>query len=609
MPHLLILEGPDVDRRIDLNSQQTLVIGRSPRCSIVLRDREVSRRHAELFALDDAFCIRDLGSSNGTNVNGDPITSHTLCDRDRVQIGRNLMIFVESEPNSVFNSLPTNESSQASEEVFDIEIVQAASGDESIDEGLSHIRHVLDVKSSTGIASAISEPAYSTPLNPSVVREAAQPSNYLKYADPSGEYWQMMYRAVIQISRTGNLQELTQQILEMIFQWIQCDRACILLSDPITKSLKPAGRLDRKSSARSSAIRISQTILDYVTRTGEAVLTGDAISDERWNVSASIAQAGVREAICVPMPGRHGLVGVIYIDTSASIGRISDQQNSELLNIEHLKLLSAIGHHAALVVEDAYNYQTMLRSERLAAMGTVIASISHHIKNILQGIEGGSFLVNSALQNGDVAAIKQGWKVVEKNQRRIKALVLDMLAYGKERQPRMAEHEMSAIVQDAIDLLTSSANEQNVQLRFETKPSSSKIYGDADSIYHAVVNLVTNAIDACVERRKSEMDPNYQASVVVEIKTPRGHIETSVIDNGPGMNPSQAERVFVAFESTKGARGSGLGLAVSRKIINEHGGNILVQSDVGKGSTFTIQLPADVDPEQARSVTEQTIAF
>ncbi len=601
MTYLLILEGPDVDRRIELDKASKIIIGRSPRCSVVLRDREVSRRHAELAASDDGFFVRDLGSSNGTNVNGDRITTHVLSDRDRIQIGRNLMIFVDKGP-----MLPTGVANRSlgidkSTDFFDIQIIDTSNDESPAEDNLSHIRHAVEVKRTTPDDNPSHDPA-------NLVRERSGTPGYVDVAESSEEYWQMMYRAVISISRTSDLPELVQQILAMIFQWIQCDRACILLQDPVTKVLKPAGRLDRKPSAKGSALQISQTILDYVTRTGEAVLTGDAISDQRWDVSASIAQAGVREAICVPMPGRHGLVGVIYIDTSASLGKVTDKEKAELLNVEHLKLLSAIAHHAALVVEDAYNYQTMLRSERLAAMGTVIASISHHIKNILQGIEGGSFLVTTALQRGDLQAIDQGWKVVEKNQRRIKALVLDMLAYGKERQPQMAEHEMNEIVKDAIDLLMQGAAEQGVKLVFDKKPPTARIYGDEDAIYHAIVNLITNAVEACTERRKNDCDAEYKPAVEVEVRANRGHVEMIVTDNGKGMDAAQMERVFVAFESTKGARGSGLGLAVSRKIINEHGGNILVNSELDKGTTFTIQLPADVDVDQSRNLNEQTIA-
>src|SRR5438876_4155717 len=129
---------------------------------------------------------------------------------------------------------------------------------------------------------------------------------------------------------------------------------------------------------------------------------------------------GVREAICVPMQGRYGLVGVIYIDTSIPPHRVMQQGSAaRKFNEEHLKLMVAIGHQAALAVEDTAYYSAMLQSERLAAVGQTIATLSHHIKNILQGIRGGSYLIELGLKEHDENVLKKGWDIVDKNQNRI----------------------------------------------------------------------------------------------------------------------------------------------------------------------------------------------
>ena len=130
----------------------------------------------------------------------------------------------------------------------------------------------------------------------------------------------------------------------------------------------------------------------------EGVLTSDAREDDRWDPAASIVQMGVREAICVPMQGRYDVVGVIYIDTSI----LAPQQCSSTaaptrFTDDHLKLMIAIAHQAALAVEDTRYYSAMVQAERLAAVGQTIATLSHHIKNILQGIRGGSYLIEMGL--------------------------------------------------------------------------------------------------------------------------------------------------------------------------------------------------------------------
>src|SRR5690606_4313875 len=131
----------------------------------------------------------------------------------------------------------------------------------------------------------------------------------------------------------------------------------------------------------------------------EGVLTSNARDDERWDPTQSILKLGVREAICVPMQGRYDVVGVIYIDTSITPQRMIQERTSTKFSQAHLKLMIAIAHQAALAVEDTSYYKAMVQAERLAAVGQTIASLSHHIKNILQGVRGGSYLIEMGLQD------------------------------------------------------------------------------------------------------------------------------------------------------------------------------------------------------------------
>ena len=127
---------------------------------------------------------------------------------------------------------------------------------------------------------------------------------------------QVMYRTALAVSHTLDIDQLLQRIMELIFEWVEADRGCIMLLDAQSKSLDRKAFRTRSGINSEETIRISKTILDYVMERGEGVLTSDARQDNRWNPAASILQMGIREAICVPMQGRYGVVGVIYIDTS-----------------------------------------------------------------------------------------------------------------------------------------------------------------------------------------------------------------------------------------------------------------------------------------------------
>src|SRR5206468_9336591 len=118
---------------------------------------------------------------------------------------------------------------------------------------------------------------------------------------------------------------------------------------------------------------------------------------------------------------------------------------------EHLKLMVAIGHQAALAVEDTMYYSAMVQAERLAAVGQTIAMLSHHIKNILQGVRGGSYLIEMGLADHDENIVQKGWKIVDKNQNKISTMVMDMLTFSKEREPDLGPAQLNDVVGDVVE--------------------------------------------------------------------------------------------------------------------------------------------------------------
>ncbi|MGE0759326.1 MAG: ATP-binding protein, partial [Pirellulaceae bacterium] len=352
----------------------------------------------------------------------------------------------------------------------------------------------------------------------------------------------------------------------------------------------------RQSREAKERLEISRTILDYVMTNKEGVLTSDAREDQRWDPAASIVKMGVREAICVPMQGRYGIVGVIYIDTFTPPGRYVQRVNNKFSD-EHLKLMIAIGHQAALAVEDTMYYSAMVQAERLAAMGQTIATLSHHIKNILQGIRGGSYLIEEGLrvENNDV--VRKGWNIVEKNQEKISNLVMDMLTFSKEREPEFVPADMNELVTDICELLQTRAQEAGVQLLTQLQEDLPELMFDPELMHRAILNLATNAIDACESRDEGRV------VVSVSYASEKSSLTIAVEDNGEGISPDDIAKIFTVFESRKGARGTGLGLPVSQKILREHGGDVYVTSQLGVGSRFTAEFPAIPSESVARGDT------
>ena len=552
MASLFVIQGRDQGRRFDL-AATAQSIGRDANNGIQLRDHEASRRHAELHGEDGEFEVIDLQSSNGTWVNGKKVDRATLRTGDRLQIGRTLLLFTGVGDN----------------------------------ESPSSIGHV-DIRSRGDSNSRIV-----TSLSPD------EGSRVMGFDTTASSPWlararsnlQVMYRTALAVSHTLDIDELLDRILELIFEWVEADRGCIMLVDRDTEELKPAVRKDRKQQSAEEQLTISRTILDYVLQHKEGVLTSDAAEDARWDHTQSIVTQGIREAICVPMQGRYGIVGLIYIDTFTPPGRVLASQNPNRFNDEHLKLMVAIAHQAALAVEDTSYYSAMVHAERLAVMGQTIATLSHHVKNILQGIRGGSFLIDEGLKRDDNDAVRRGWRIVEKNQEKISSLVMDMLAFSKDREPEPIASDWNELAGDVVELMQSRAKEANVELTFKPTIDLPQFVFDPELLHRAILNVVTNAIDACekIEPGRVVVSTHYLPDIQ--------RISIVVLDNGEGIAPDDLKKIFSVFESRKGARGTGLGLPVSQKIVREHGGEIHVSSTLGAGSRFTLEIPAVLPSE------------
>ncbi len=550
MASFFVIRGRDQGRRFELG-WEVATVGRDGSNAIQLHDTEVSRRHAEIHSDQKQHELVDLLSSNGTYVNNHRIERHQLKNGDRVQIGRTLMIYTAPEESATCDAAKS------------VDIIGSGTGSQS------RIVSTIGQEEGSRLFSGV---------------EGSE-SPWLARARSN---LQIMYRTALAVSHTLDIDQLLARIMELIFEWVEADRGCVMLMDPETDELRPAVRRDRMSQ-QPDAIAISRTILDYVLERNEGVLTSDARGDERWEAAGSIVSMGIREAICVPMQGRYGVVGVIYIDTFTPPGRFVLQPRTNKFTDDHLKLMVAIGHQAALAIEDTFYYSAMLQAERLAAIGQTIATLSHHIKNILQGIRGGSFLIEEGLKAGDSQVVRRGWAIVDKNQDRISNLVMDMLSFSKERDPEMIGSDIREVVGDVVELMTTRAADAQVALDWQPGEELPRLRFDPEAMHRAILNVVTNAIDAC------EKIDGGRVSVRTQLSPDRAFCEVVVQDNGEGILPEDRAKIFSVFESRKGSRGTGLGLPVSQKILREHGGNITLESAVGVGSTFTLAFPAVVD--------------
>jgi two-component system NtrC family sensor kinase len=230
----------------------------------------------------------------------------------------------------------------------------------------------------------------------------------------------------------------------------------------------------------------------------------------------------------------------------------------------------------------------LVDSERLAAIGQTVAGMAHCIKNILHGFKGGSYLIDVGLEKDNIVKLKKGWQMIQRNINHTSDLVLDLLSYSKQREPEFDNCFPNEIAADVCELMTPRAQSYHIEIERDFSDDIQEVSMDPRTIHRCLLNLVSNAIDACI------FDENIKKRHRVCVTTfldNHGYICFIVEDNGIGMNKEVREKIFSSFFSTKGAKGTGLGLLVTQKLIEEHQGNIQVISKEGQGTVFTIRLP------------------
>jgi len=226
-------------------------------------------------------------------------------------------------------------------------------------------------------------------------------------------------------------------------------------------------------------------------------------------------------------------------------------------------------------------------AERLAAVGQTVAGLAHGIKNILTGLEGGMYFVKSGMEGGRKDRLDEGWGMLSRNMEKISVLVRNLLSFSKGRKVRAEMTDPATFVDEMVELFHDAAAREGVIVRGETVGKVSPAAFDREGIHTCLANLVSNAIDAC------QMSGRSPCEVLIRLRGDDEEVVFEVKDEGCGMDQEVRRLAFTNFFTTKGAGGTGLGLLLTRKIAQEHGGCIALETTQGAGSVFRLIFPRD----------------
>jgi signal transduction histidine kinase len=302
----------------------------------------------------------------------------------------------------------------------------------------------------------------------------------------------------------------------------------------------------------------------------------DEVSKVPGNISGFMKEIGA--AIIFPIITKDELVGFLCLGEKLS-GEVYSDEDIDLLTT--LCNQMGVSIENAMLYEDALEAQKKLyQADKLATVGALAAGLAHEIKNPIAAIKGFSQVIGKAVEENDAEAIKDFKDVVPRQLDRINEIVEKLLTLSRPPKLEKKKIDINVLLNEIVRLVEKQALKQRVEIvkSFEDLPQT---LADPEQLTQAFLNLILNAIQSMPDGGQIEIRTKFMGTdrIVVEI-----------IDNGMGIPKEKRSKIFDPFYTTK-AGGSGLGLSVTQKIIIDHHGKIEVDSEVGKGTAFTVVLP------------------
>jgi signal transduction histidine kinase/FixJ family two-component response regulator len=266
---------------------------------------------------------------------------------------------------------------------------------------------------------------------------------------------------------------------------------------------------------------------------------------------------------------------------------LTDKNGQEITALVATAPIRNAAGEIAQVMEMATDItQIRMLQDNLSNLGLMMSTLSHGIKGVLTGLDSGLYLLDSGLAKKNSDRVQEGLDVTKLMVERIRNVVLNILYYAKERELEWEPVDVLKFVEDIVRTIESKLDGKDIEFKYNFEESLNRFEIDPTLIRSALINIFDNAIEACSELTTGN------ARITFEVKQNPKYIIMEILDNGIGMTPEAKDKAFTPFFSTKGHAGTGLGLFITHKTIEQHGGTIaIIDASSEQGTHFRIQLP------------------
>lgn len=419
-------------------------------------------------------------------------------------------------------------------------------------------------------------------------------------------------RAILKVSELlsspEDLKTLLGKILDLIFEILDVDRAVILLINE--KTNEPETQLYRSKSEIQDVNRIySRHIVSHVVEKNVSVLSADAQEDPRFEQALSITIQAIRSSMCVPLRARESVIGAIYVDNLLKANRFTD---------EELEFMTGFANQAGLAIENSKLYQkieeeahsreaelkkqvdertrslfeaTALAEEANQAKSRFIANMSHELRTPLNAVIGYSEILEEEAVDQQLDGFVPDLQKIQTAARHLLALINDILDVSKIEAGKMELHPetfaVPQLIDEVCDMVRPLIEKNNNQFEVLVGDNGS-MYTDETRVRQILYNLLSNA-------GKFTKDGTITLEVQTDESVDPEQVVFQVRDSGIGMTEEQMQKLFQPFtqadaSTTRKYGGTGLGLAISRQFARIMGGDIVMMSEYGKGTEFTVRL-------------------